>query len=58
MELCLRVANACHGDVQTLAKIDINNTNQYKYPSMVCKMFVKIFPIFLIAKLTKVLMSL
>ncbi|XP_056115318.1 coiled-coil domain-containing protein 17 isoform X1 [Rhinichthys klamathensis goyatoka] len=35
MELCLRVANACHGDVQTLAKIDINNTNQYKYPSMV-----------------------
>ncbi|XP_067315960.1 coiled-coil domain-containing protein 17 [Pseudorasbora parva] len=35
MELCLRVANACHGDEQTLAKIDINNTNQYKYPSMV-----------------------
>ncbi|XP_051753965.1 coiled-coil domain-containing protein 17 isoform X2 [Ctenopharyngodon idella] len=33
MELCLRVANARHGDVQTLAKIDINNTNQYKYPS-------------------------
>ncbi|KAK7144822.1 hypothetical protein R3I94_011037 [Phoxinus phoxinus] len=45
IELCLRVANACHGDVQTLAKIDINNTNQYKYPSMVCKMFIKIFPI-------------
>ncbi|ROL44455.1 Coiled-coil domain-containing protein 17 [Anabarilius grahami] len=35
MELCLRVANARHGDVQTLVKIDINNTNQYKYPSTV-----------------------
>ncbi|XP_067230034.1 coiled-coil domain-containing protein 17 [Chanodichthys erythropterus] len=35
IELCLRVANARHGDVQTPAKIDINNTNQYKYPSTV-----------------------
>ncbi|XP_042614355.1 coiled-coil domain-containing protein 17 isoform X2 [Cyprinus carpio] len=30
MELCLRVANACDGDEQTLEEIDPNNTNQYK----------------------------
>ncbi|XP_016398235.1 coiled-coil domain-containing protein 17-like [Sinocyclocheilus rhinocerous] len=35
MELGLRVANACDGDVQTLEKIDPNNTNQYKYISTV-----------------------
>ncbi|KAL1272759.1 hypothetical protein QQF64_028621 [Cirrhinus molitorella] len=35
MELCLRVSNACDGDLQTLAKIDPNNTNQYKYISTV-----------------------
>ncbi|XP_050967478.1 coiled-coil domain-containing protein 17 isoform X2 [Labeo rohita] len=35
MELCLRVANAHDGDLQTLAKIDPNNTSQYKYISTV-----------------------
>ncbi len=40
MELCLRVANARDGDVQTLEKIDPNNTYQYKYIPMVRKIFV------------------
>ncbi|XP_017335638.1 coiled-coil domain-containing protein 17 [Ictalurus punctatus] len=35
MEICLRVVNARDGDVQSLAKIDPNNSRQYKYPSTV-----------------------
>ncbi|XP_073708239.1 coiled-coil domain-containing protein 17 [Garra rufa] len=45
MELCLRVANARDGDLQTFAKIDPNNTNQYRYTSTVRKIFIKIFSI-------------
>lgn len=43
MELCLRVANARDGDVQTLEKIDPNNTYQYKYISTVCKICLVLF---------------
>ncbi|XP_060723526.1 coiled-coil domain-containing protein 17 [Tachysurus vachellii] len=34
MEICLRIVNARDGDVQSLAKIDPNNSRQYKYPSV------------------------
>ncbi|KAJ8277881.1 hypothetical protein GJAV_G00081220 [Gymnothorax javanicus] len=32
MELCLRLANARDGDVQSLLNIEIGNADQYKYP--------------------------
>ncbi|XP_035379923.1 coiled-coil domain-containing protein 17 [Electrophorus electricus] len=32
MEICLRVVNARDGDIQSLAKIDPNNTGHYKHP--------------------------
>ncbi|KAF7711831.1 hypothetical protein HF521_000842 [Silurus meridionalis] len=35
MEICLRLVNARDGDVQSLAKIDPNNSRQYKYPPVV-----------------------
>ncbi|XP_072539127.1 coiled-coil domain-containing protein 17 [Salminus brasiliensis] len=35
MEICLRVVNARDGSVQSLAKVDPNNTHYYKYPPMV-----------------------
>ncbi|XP_026789426.3 coiled-coil domain-containing protein 17 [Pangasianodon hypophthalmus] len=35
MEICLRIVNARDEDVQSLAKIDPNNSRQYKYPSVV-----------------------
>ncbi|KAL6458105.1 hypothetical protein MHYP_G00333350 [Metynnis hypsauchen] len=35
MEICLRVVNARDGGVQSLTKIDPNNTSHYKFPPMV-----------------------
>ncbi|KAI1892076.1 hypothetical protein AGOR_G00150250 [Albula goreensis] len=35
MELCLRVANARDGEMQSLVNIEPGNTCQYKYPSVV-----------------------
>ncbi|XP_036375650.1 coiled-coil domain-containing protein 17 [Megalops cyprinoides] len=35
MELCLRIANARDGDVQSLVNVEPGNASQYKYPSMV-----------------------
>lgn len=35
MELCVRLVNSRDGDVQTLAKPDLHNFSNYKYPSLV-----------------------
>ena len=35
MELCLRVANARDGEVQSLAKVDPSDRSHYKYPALV-----------------------